>query len=159
MAKPPAPPASFHKAFLAGLAGGLLGSVAKVVAEKLLPPRTEGQTPPPQLVVERAEAAAGTTLPPQAKKAATESLHWGFGTLTGGLYGLAAEFQPRSTAWRGAAFGLTLNRLMHEGLLPRTGLVEPVPEQPAQERVSEWVTHVVYGVTTELVRRAVRKRL
>ncbi len=150
---------SFTKAFLAGLAGGLAGSAAKVVGEKLLPPRTRGQTPPPKLVVERASAAADVHLPPAGKAAASEGIHWSFGTLTGGVYGLAAEYQPRVTAWRGAAFGLTLNRLMHEGVLPRTGLVEPVADQPAQERVSEWVTHVIYGVVTEAVRRAVRKRL
>ncbi len=150
---------SILKAILAGLAGGLAGSAAKVIAEKLIPPRTLGQTPPPQRMVERAAVAADVNLPPNAKKAAAEGVHWSFGTLTGGVYGIAAEYQPRATAWRGAAFGLTLNRLMHEGLLPRTGLVEPVAEQPAQERVSEWVTHVVYGVVTESVRRAVRKRL
>ena len=150
---------SILKAILAGVAGGLAGSAAKVIAEKLIPPRTQGQTPPPKLVVERAAAAADVNLPPATEKAAAEGVHWGFGTLTGGVYGIAAEYQPRATAWRGAAFGLTLNRLMHEGLLPRTGLVEPVAEQPAQERVSEWVTHVVYGVVTESVRRAVRKRL
>ena len=150
---------SILKAILAGLAGGLAGAAAKVIAEKLIPPRTQGQTPPPKLMVERAAAAADVNLPPTAKKAAAEGVHWSFGTLTGGVYGIAAEYQPRTTAWRGAAFGLTLNRLMHEGLLPRTGLVEPVAEQPAQERVSEWVTHVVYGVVTESVRRAVRKRL
>jgi putative membrane protein len=150
---------SFFKALLAGLAGGLVGSAAKSVTEKLLPPRTRGQTPPPQILVERAEAATETKLPPTKEKAATSAIHWTFGTVTGGIYGLAAEYQPRTTAWAGAAFGLTLNRLTHEGFLPRAGLVEPVPEQPAQERVSEWVTHIAYGVTTELVRRFVRKRL
>jgi putative membrane protein len=44
-------------------------------------------------------------------------------------------------------------------MLPGLGVIEPVPEQPAPVRVSQWITHVVYGVTTELVRRAVRKRL
>jgi putative membrane protein len=147
------------KALLAGLAGGLAGSAAKVVGEKLLPPRTLGQPPPPKLVVEQASAAADVHLPPPAKKAATEGIHWVFGTLTGGVYGVVAEFQPHATAWRGAAFGLTLNRLMHEGVLPGAGLVEPVGEQPAQERVNEWVTHVMYGVVTETVRRVMRKRL
>ncbi len=150
---------SFYKALLAGLAGGLVGTAAKVVGEKLLPPRTQGQIPPPQIVVERAESATDIHLPPGGKKAATSAIHWTFGTVTGGIYGVAAEYQPRSTAWAGAAFGLTLNRLTHQGVLPRAGMVEPVPEQPAQERVSEWVTHLVYGVTTELVRRFVRSRL
>lgn len=86
-------------------------------------------------------------------------MHWVFGTAAGGVYGVVAEYQPRVTAWRGAAFGLTVNRLMHKGVLPRHGFVEPTGEQPAQERVSEWVTHVVYGVVADTVRRLVLKAL
>ncbi len=152
-------PESLSKALLAGLAGGLAGSAAKVVAEKLFPPRTQGQAPPPKIVVERVADAADAQPSETVKKAATEGIHWSFGTLTGGVYGVAAEFSPRITAWRGAAFGLGLNRLMHEGVLPHAGFAAPVKDQPAQERVSEWVTHAVYGVVTEVVRRAVRKRL
>ncbi len=147
------------KALLAGLAGGLVGSAAKVVAEKVLPPRTEGQTPPPALIAERSAEAAEVPLHPTAKKLAAEGMHWGFGTLTGGVYGLVAELYPAAAAWRGAVFGLAVNKLMHQGILPHNGLVEPVKDQPVQERISEWVTHVVYGVVADTVRRSVLKRL
>ncbi len=152
-------PGSLSKALLAGLAGGLAGSAAKVAAEKLFPPRLQGQTPPPRVVVERAADAVNAHPTGATKKAATEGIHWSFGTITGGVYGVAAEFEPKITAWRGAAFGLGLNKIMHEGLLPYAGFAAPVGDQPAQERVSEWVTHAVYGIVTEVVRRAVRKRL
>ncbi len=150
---------SLTKALLAGLAGGLAGSLAKLVGEKIFPPRTEGQTPPPRVVVDRAQAAAGASMPPVAKKSATQGIHWVFGTVAGGVYGIAAEYQPKVTAWHGAAFGLTVNRIMHKGMMPQTGLVEPVEEQPLQEKMSEWVTHVAYGFVAESVRRGVRKRL
>jgi putative membrane protein len=152
-------PFCLHKALLAGLAGGLIGSAAKIIAEALVPPRTEGQIAPPQLAVAHAAAAANIPIDQETTETAAKGLHWGFGTLTGGLYGVTAEFYPKATAWRGAAFGLALNRLTHEGILPRANLAPPVPEQTTQERVSEWVTHLVYGVVTESVRRAVRKRL
>ena len=152
-------PGSLSKALLAGLAGGLAGSAAKVVAEKLFPPRTEGQTPPPRKAVERMADAVEAQPTQTVKSAAAEGLHWSFGTVIGGVYGIAAEFEPKVTAWRGAAFGLGLNRVMHEGLLPYAGWAAPPKDQPAQERVSEWVTHAVYGIVTEVVRRAVRKRL
>lgn len=154
-----APPSRVTKALLAGLAGGLVGSAAKVVAEKVFPPRVEGQTPPPKLVAQRTAAAADTALPPIAETLALGGMHWGFGTLTGGVYGLVAELYPQATAWRGAVFGLAVNRLMHKDILPHNKLVEPVPEQPIQERLSEWVTHVVYGVVTDSVRRSMLKRL
>ena len=153
------PDTSFPKALLAGLAGGLAGSAVKIVGEKLLPPRTKGQEPPPKLVVENLAEAAGVPLSSAVKKPLVEASHWVFGILAGGAYSVVAEYQPRATSWRGAVFGLTLNRLMHEGILPNTGVVEPVKDQPAQERISEWVTHVMYGVATEVVRGAVRRRL
>lgn len=161
MKKPVLPPKdiSLLKGLLAGVAGGLAGSAAKVIAEKLFPPRTEGQPAPPVLVVERAANAAGAQPSEATKQVGAQGIHWGFGTMIGGAYGIAAELTPKVTSWRGAVFGLTVNRLAHDQMLPKMKLVEPVAEQPAQERVSEWVTHVVYGVTTDLVRRAVRKRL
>jgi putative membrane protein len=150
---------SLVKGLLAGVAGGLAGSAAKIIAEKLVPPRTQGQPAPPVLVVERVAHAAGEQPGEPLKHAGAQGIHWGFGTMIGGVYGVAAELSPRVTSWQGAVFGLTVNRLAHKGLLPGMGLVEPVAEQPAQERISEWVSHVIYGVTTEVVRRAVRKRL
>ena len=150
---------SLVKGLLAGVAGGLAGSAAKIIMEKLVPPRTQGQPEPPALVVERVGHAMGAEPSERTKQVGSQGIHWGFGTLLGGVYGAAAELSPRVTSWRGGAFGLTVNRLAHEGLLPGLDLVEPVREQPAQERVSEWVSHALYGITTELVRRAVRKRL
>ena len=150
---------SLLKGLLAGVAGGLAGSAAKVLAEKLFPPRTQGQPAPPALLVERVAHAAGTAPSETTRLAGGQGIHWGFGTMLGGVYGVAAELTPKVTSWRGGVFGLTVNRLAHQGLLPGLDLVEPVPLQPAQEKASEWVSHVVYGVTTDLVRRAVRKRL
>ena len=139
--------------------GGLAGAAAKVAAEKLLPPRTQGQTPPPQILARQAAAAVPFNVPELAQEAAAKSGHWVFGAIAGGLYGIVVEYRPKATAWHGIAFGLTLNRLMHKGFLPGVGAVEPEPEQPFQERLSEWVTHAIYGAATESVRRAARKRL
>jgi putative membrane protein len=88
-----------------------------------------------------------------------QSIHWGFGAAAGAIYGALVEFEPSFGAWRGAAFGLTLNKLTHESILPRMGLSPPKEAQPTQERISEWVTHAVYGIFTDSVRRVVRRNL
>ena len=147
---------SILKGALAGMVGGLAGAGAKVLAEKLFPPRAAGQTPPPIVL---AEQVAGHPLPPTQQQAAMHSIHWGFGAIAGAVYGAAVEMEPSVGAWKGAAFGLTLNKLTHESLLPKMGLAAAKEEQPPQERISEWVTHAVYGIFTETVRRAVRKSL
>lgn len=147
---------SILKGALAGLVGGLAGAGAKIVAEKILPPRVEGQTPPPVVL---AEQVAGHPLSPGQRQAAMQSIHWIFGALAGAVYGAAVEIEPSLGAWKGAAFGVTLNRLTHESLLPRMGLAAPASHQPTQQRISEWVSHAAYGVVADVVRKRVRKGL
>jgi putative membrane protein len=147
---------SILKGALAGLVGGIVGSGAKAIAEKIYPPRVDGQMPPPVLVAER---FAGHSLSEGQRHIATQGIHWAFGALAGAVYGAAVELEPKAGAWRGAAFGLALNKMTHESLLPKAGLVEPTARQSTQQRQSEWVTHAIYGITTDLVRRLVRKGL
>jgi putative membrane protein len=147
---------SIAKGFLAGFLGGLAGAGVKIAAEQFFPPRTHGQTPPPVLL---AEQVAGHPLPETQRKVALQSIHWLFGALAGGVYGALVEFEPSLAAWRGAAFGITLNRITHESLLPKLGLAAPTGQQPTQERISEWVTHAAYGVGTDTVRRAIRREM
>jgi putative membrane protein len=147
---------SVTRGFLAGVIGGLAGAGVKMLAEEFFPPRSEGQTPP---TVVLAEQVAGHDLPEAQRKVAFHSIHWVFGALAGGVYGALVELEPSLSAWHGAAFGITLNRITHEALLPRMGLAAPTGEQPTQQRLSEWITHAAYGVGTESVRRMVRRGL
>ena len=147
---------SISKGFLAGVVGGLAGAGIKMLAEKFFPPRIQGQTPPPVIL---AEQVAGHELPETQQKVALHSIHWVFGALAGGVYGALVEVEPSFAAWHGAAFGITLNRITHEALLPKMGLAAPTGQQPTQERLSEWVTHAAYGVGTDTVRRYVRRGL
>ena len=147
---------SILKGALAGLIGGLAGAGAKILAEQIFPPRVQGQAAPPVLL---AEQVAGHSLPQAQQQVAQQGIHWGFGAAAGAVYGALVEVEPSFGAWRGAAFGLTVNKLTHESLLPRMGLARPKEEQPAQERISEWVTHAVYGIFTDSVRRVVRRNL
>lgn len=147
---------SILKGAIAGMIGGLAGAGAKMLAEKMFPPRTNGQTAPPVALVEQ---VTGRSLPEDGKTAATQGIHWAFGAAAGAIYGAAVEVEPSLGAWKGAAFGITLNKMTHETVLPKLGLSRPKSEQPAQERISEWVSHAVYGIFTDVVRRGVRKGL
>lgn len=82
--------------------------------------------------------------------------HYAFGTLMGGLYGGLAEYCPPVRAAFGTTFGSALFTgadliavpVLHLGPAPRC--------QPKSALASPFAAHVVYGVTTELVRRIVR---
>jgi putative membrane protein len=149
-------PRSLAKGLVAGLIGGFAGTIAKTFAERLFPPRTDGEPEPPEVL---AEQVAGPALAPGMKAIAGESIHWGFGLAVGAAYGALAEFYPAATAKEGASFGMALEALTHEGALPVLGLSAEPEDQTPRARASEMTSHVVYGVSTEIVRRFVRRRL
>jgi putative membrane protein len=144
------------KGLIAGMIGGIVATAAKTLAEKVYPPRTQGQPEPPAAL---ADKIVGHELAPAPKFIASETIHWTFGAASGAAYGALAEFYPAVTAREGANFGMTLMALTHEGALPALGLSAQPAEQSAREKSSEMVTHVVFGLVTEAVRRIVRSRL
>jgi putative membrane protein len=145
---------SLLKGFAAGAIGGLCGAAAKAAGEAVYPPRTIGQIPPPAVLVNR---MAGRSLTETEEEVSVRVIHWGFGALVGGVYGALAEYQPAVTKRFGASFGLTLYGITHASALPLMGLTEKPEDQPLREHASELVTHAIYGVTTEVVRRVARK--
>ena len=147
---------SLAKGLLAGLIGGLIATAVKTIGEKIYPPRTHGEPEPPDVLVDK---VTGNALSGPSRTAASETIHWGFGALTGAAYGALAEFYPAATSKEGASFGLTLMALTHQTALPAMGLSAEPDQQTAREHTSEMVTHVIFGVTTEIVRGFVRRFL
>jgi putative membrane protein len=160
MAKPVAPAApsnrerSLVKGILAGLAAGIVATAAKTVAEKIYPPRTHGEPEPPVVL---ADKVTGHSLAPATKAVAAETIHWGFGMVTGAAYGALAEFYPAATSREGVNFGMTLMALTHETALPAMGLSAPTSAQTTREKTSEMASHIIFGLVTETVRKTVRK--
>ncbi len=144
------------KGLIAGLAGGIVATAAKSLAERVYPPRTQGEPEPPDVL---ASKLAGHELKGRSRTLAAEGIHWGFGAATGAAYGVLAEFYPAATAREGADFGMTLMALTHEGALPALGLSAEPADQTKREKSSEMVTHVVFGLVAETVRRFVRSRI
>ena len=144
---------SLAKGLMAGLIGGLVATAAKSIAERIYPPRIHGEPEPPAVL---AENLAGHRLAPAEREIAAESIHWGFGALTGAAYGAIAEFYPAVTSNDGVGFGMTLASLTHDKALPALGLGAGPGEQTDRERSSEIASHIVYGMVTEAVRDFVR---
>jgi putative membrane protein len=151
---------SLLKGLAAGIIAGLAATAAKTLAERMFPPRTHGEPEPPDTFSNQiSEELTGHSLSPEAQAIASETIHWGFGAVVGGAYGVIAEFYPAATAKDGASFGVALGSLMHEGALPALGISASPEDQTIRERASELSSHVVYGVVAETVRRFVRKLL
>jgi hypothetical protein len=85
--------------------------------------------------------------------------HYAFGVATGGLYGAAAEMLPAATAGAGLPFGAAVWLVADELVVPALGLSKPPTEYPPSTHAYALASHLVYGLTTEIVRRAARRAL
>lgn len=147
---------SIAKGAIAGLLGGIVATAAKSAVEKIYPPRT-GREPEPPAVLTR--KPGGRELTVQQKRAAQETMRWGFGATAGAAYGALAEFYPPATSKQGASFGMALVALTHDSTLPILGLAAKPAAQTKRERTSELASYIAYGVVTETVRRIVRRMI
>ena len=106
--------------------------------------------------------AAGRELTREERGTASPFIHYGFGTAMGALYGMALETSPRAIRRQripffGSVFGSALFLGADELAVPAAGLAEAARKPSAH--LYGWASHLVYGLTTEFVRRQVRSRL
>jgi uncharacterized membrane protein YagU involved in acid resistance len=112
--------------------------------------------------VETAKAiskAFGHELKESEKENAGAAVHYAFGTVTGGLYGVMAEVTPQVTTGAGIPFGAAFWLAADEVAVPLLGLAKGPTQYPVSTHVYALTSHLVYGVTAELSRRAVRQVL
>lgn len=140
-----------------GLAAGLLGAWVMTGFQSLLARVriTSGVSgvPSTEKAADRLSMMTrGRALSIARRPAAGEAVHYGLGSLVGGLYGMAAEREPRVTVGRGAAFGAVAATLVDEALVPAFGLGDPVWKAPAISHPYSYASHLVFGTATETAR-------
>jgi hypothetical protein len=107
---------------------------------------------------------AGRELAPEQKTKAGSIVHYGFGTAVGALYGAAMELVPRrfhnvNRALSGSGFGSALFVGAHEIAVPALGLSASPTQEPLSDHFREWILHLTYGISSEVMRRWIRNRL
>lgn len=93
------------------------------------------------------------------KDAGGIALHYAYSISMGGLYGAAAELVPGVSAGVGLPYGALVWITADEGVVPALGLSKSFAEYPLSIHAYALASHLVYGLTTEVVRRAVRRAL
>jgi len=101
----------------------------------------------------------GHELQESEKKSAGAAVHYAFGTVSGGLYGALAELTPQVTIGAGVPFGAAFWLLADEISVPLLGLSKGPTEYPVSTHAYALASHLVYGATAELSRRAIRNVL
>ena len=105
------------------------------------------------------EGVFGHKLTQSEKKIGGTAVHYLLGTGVGGLYGAAAEIAPSVTTGGGLPFGAVFWLVVDEGAVPLLGLSKGPMAYPPSVHAYALSSHFVYGLTAEMVRRAVRSAL
>lgn len=105
------------------------------------------------------EGLFGHRLSKNEKKIAGDAVHYAFGTAVGGIYGGLAEVKPELSVGVGLPFGTVFWLVADEAAVPLLGLSKSPKEYPVSTHVYALASHLVYGVTTDIVRRGVRSVL
>ncbi|MBA3497393.1 MAG: DUF1440 domain-containing protein [Gemmatimonadales bacterium] len=150
---PHPPEVGLGRVILSGLIAGLVATGAKTLCEVISPPRPPGVLSPLGNALD-AVSLSLTGMPDRAKAVSEPAVHLLFGTLAGGAFAGIERHVPQIRAGYGALFGVSFWLLVHEGVLPWLGLSPTPAQMTVREQRNELVSHTVFGVVLESVRRA-----
>ncbi len=105
------------------------------------------------------EKILGHQLAKDEKEMAGDAVHYATGATSGAIYGVAAELAPEVTVGAGIPFGTAVWLVVDEGAVPLLGLAKAPTAYPLSTHIYALASHFVYGFTTEVVRRALRKTI
>ena len=105
------------------------------------------------------EGVFGHSLNAREKEIAGPVVHYAVGTTAGAVYGLAAEYEPDVTTLAGIPFGAAFWIVVDEGFLPLLGLAKGPTNYPISTHAYALASHLVFGLTAEVVRSTVRRVL
>jgi putative membrane protein len=157
------------KGAVAGLIGGIVASFVMSQFQTLLSTMSEEEKKLKKKKedepanVKTAEAISENVFDHKLKKSekepAGEAVHYAMGATSGLIYGIASEIAPITTVGLGLPFGAAVWLVADDVVVPALGLAKPANEYPLSAHAYALSSHLVYGLTTDLVRRAVRDLL
>ena len=140
---------------LAGLvASALMDGFQALVADAF--PKTDAPPATEEAADAVTRAVTGAPLPEDRKAGGGIAVHYAFGILIGAAYGGLAERWPGVTRGGGSLFGSATALVFDEIATPMLGLAPPPERVPAALHGFGLASHLVFGVTTEALRRLLR---
>jgi len=165
------------RGILAGVAGGLaaawvmnefnktlgrkLSQAVETPAEqRLIEMQSDGEDATMKLADKIAETVTGGQhLTHEQRGVGGTTIHYSFGALMGGVYGALAEYSAAARAGFGTTFGGLLFATADLFGIPAANLGRWPGQYPTSSLATPLAEHLIYGATTELVRRTVREIL
>jgi len=153
-------PKTLPKTLLAGVAGGIVASLAMDLFQKgaasLFDQSGSNDDPATVKAADSVKrAVTGDTVTQKHRESAGQLVHYVTGAALGAGYALAARKWPETTAGFGTAFGVGVATLLDDVAVPAFGWGPAPGETPASTHAYGLASHVVFGVALEGTRRLV----
>ncbi len=158
------------KGIIAGAIGGLVASFVMTEYQALTSkmsdddkkkkPKSKKDEPANVKIAEMiSENVFDHKLKKSEKEPAGEAMHYLMGGVSGAIYGATAEMTGATTMGAGLPFGSAVWAIADDVVVPALGLSKSPTQYSLSTHAYALTSHWVYGLTTELVRKAVRKIL
>lgn len=148
------------RGILSGLIGGLAGTAVKSTVERFLDVRKVDQKSAQMKIIdELSTQITGSPMKIENEAFAEQLVNVPLGLSVGAAYGYGKKDETEANIVDGVALGATTWASTHETTLPLVGLEQSADDIPIRTQINELFAHVLYGVTTEVVRAYVNERL
>jgi putative membrane protein len=148
------------RGLVAGIIGGLAGTAVKSLVEHFLPVRQiEQRSAQIKIVDDLSTKIIGSPISIQNEELAEQLVNFPIGASVGAAYGYGKRDDDLLKLKDGIILGSSTWITTHETSFPLMGL-EPKPtEIPIRMQMNELLAHVLFGITTEVVRSTILKKL
>jgi len=148
------------RGLLAGVIGGLAGTAVKSLVEHFLTVReVEQRSAQIKIVDDLSTKITGSPISVDNEELAEQLVNFPIGASVGAAYGFGKKDDEEMNIKDGIILGGSTWVSIHETSLPMMGL-EPKPSDiPMRMQFNELFAHVLFGITTEVVRSTVLQRL
>lgn len=149
-----------QRALISGFLGGLAGTAVKSIIERYLPVRkVEQRSAQIKILDDLSTRITGGPISVENEALAEQLVNFPVGASVGAAYGYGKKDKDELRVIDGVILGGTTWFTTHETSLPLLGLEENPKDIPIKTQANELFAHVLFGVTTELVRSFVSKKL
>lgn len=153
-------PSNASRGILAGFIGGLAGSALKSSVERFLQVRKIDEKSAQVKVMDQLSLKlTGTPIKLENEGLAEQLVNIPLGATVGAVYGYGKRDSTDVNILDGVILGGTTWASTHETSLPIMGLDRSPEKVPLKTQAHELIAHVVFGVTTEIVRGFVNEKL
>lgn len=148
------------RGLLAGFLGGLAGTAVKSVVERYLPVRkVEQRSAQIKVLDDLSTKITGFPISVNNEVLAEQFVNFPIGASVGAAYGYGKKDKDELKIMDGVILGSSTWFSTHETSLPLLGLEKNPVDVPIKTQANELFAHILFGVTTELVRSYVNDRL